>query len=224
MNVAIFGATGMVGAGALLECLDDPGVTHVLAVGRRPAGRRHAKLDELVLDDLFDLSAQRHRLAGLDACLWCLGVSAAGMSEAEYTRLTYDLTLAAARTLLEANPGLSFCYVSGLGTDSAGSGRAMWARVKGRTERGLLAMPFGAAAMFRPGLIVPRRGVRSRTPLYRLVYTALGWALPLLRRLTPRQVTTTEVLGRAMIRAARGEAPVPVLEPPDIEALGGRRG
>jgi uncharacterized protein YbjT (DUF2867 family) len=206
VRVVLFGATGMIGAGALLECLDDARVDSVLAVVRRPTGRAHPKLTEAVHADFFDYDGLRARFAECDACFFCLGVSSAGMDEAAYHRLTYDLTLAAARVLVAANPRMTFCYLSGQGTDSTERGRSMWARVKGKTENALLALPFKAAYMLRPGFIQPLRGVRSRTKLYQAFYSALGFLLPLLRRLAPDQITTTVNVGRALIRlAAEGD-------------------
>jgi len=222
MNVLILGASGMVGSGVLLECLDDPAVTSVLALGRRACGVAHPKLRELLHADFFDFSGLGDALTGLDACFFCLGVSAAGKSEAEYHRLTYDLTTAFADTFLRASPGATFCYVSGAGTDSTEKGRAMWARVKGKTENHLLKMPFAAVRLFRPGYIQPMRGVRSSTGLYQAFYTAMSPLYPLLKRLAPRHVTTTEILGRAMIRVASEGYPKAVLDPPDINALGQR--
>ncbi len=219
MKVVLFGASGMVGGGVLLECLDDPRVESVLVVGRRTCGVTHPKLTELLHEDFFDYRALEPRLRGLDACFFCLGVSAAGLSEAEYTRRTYDLTLAAARALAAASPRLVFVYVSGAGTDSTERGRVMWARVKGRTENALLALPIGGAYMLRPGFIEPMRGVRSRTPVYRAFYVVVGPLLPLFRRIFPRQITTTVAVGRAMIALAeRGDAKN-VLAPEDINRL-----
>lgn len=219
MRILLFCATGMVGSAALLECLDDPRVERVLSVARRPCGLRHDKLEEQLHPDLADVAALSPRWEGLDACLFCLGVSAAGLDEAAYTRITHDLTLAVARALLERSPQASFCYVSGQGTDSTEHGRAMWARVKGRTENNLLKLPFRGAWMFRPGVILPRRGVRSRTRLYQAFYSTLGWTLPLLRRLAPGQIVDSAQLGRALLRAARTGAGNAVLEPPDILIL-----
>lgn len=219
MRVAIFGASGMVGGGVLLECLDDPRVESVLVVGRRSCGVTHPKLTEALHADFFDYSALRSRFAGLDACFFCLGVSAAGLSEAEYTRQTFDLTLAAARSMAEVAPRLTFVYVSGAGTDSTERGRVMWARVKGRTENALLALPFSAAYMLRPGFIEPLRGVRSGTRLYRAFYVAFGPVLPLLRRLFPNQITTTVAVGRAMIRLAAAGDAKKILDPEDINRL-----
>lgn len=200
MRVVIFGATGMVGAGALLECLDDPRVTSVLAVGRHPTGVRHPKLIEVPHSDFFDYEALQPRFADCDACFFCLGVSSAGMEESAYRRLTHDLTLAAAQAMVAANPRMVFCYVSGEGTDSSERGPRMWARVKGKTENDLLRLPFKAAFMLRPAYIQPLRGVRSRTPLYQAFYTVLGFLYPVIRRLAPRYVTTSVNLGLALIR------------------------
>jgi uncharacterized protein YbjT (DUF2867 family) len=221
MNVVIFGATGMIGSGVLLECLRDPRVDAVLAIGRTPPGQSHQKLRALIHDDFFHYDAIRDQLSGYDACFFCLGVSSAGMSERDYHRITFDMTVAAAEALLAVNPELTFCYVSGAGTDSSEHGRAMWARVKGRTENRLLAMPM-RAFMFRPGFIQPVKGVRSKTWLYRIAYGITGPILPLLRRLFPRSIMTSEQLGRAMIRvAAAGEPGRNILEPADIIALAG---
>ncbi len=217
MNVLLFGATGMVGQGALRECLMDPGVTRIVSVGRRATGQERGRLRELVVPDVSDLSGIESELTDLDACLFCLGVSSAGMKEDEYARLTYDLTLGAATTLARLNPQMTFIYVSGTGTDSTEEGRTMWARVKGRTENALLRLPFRAAYMFRPGAIVALHGIRPSAPLMRRAYSVLGPILPVFRRLFPRQVTTTERLGRAMLNVARNGYPKPVLETADIE-------
>ena len=219
MKVILFGSTGMVGQGVLRECLLDNDVETVLTVVRHPTGLRHAKVVELVYGNFFDFSFFEALLSGYDACFFCLGVSSAGMTEDAYRRVTYDITLAVAHTLVRCNPAMTFIYVSGAGTDSSEGGRAMWARVKGRTENALLALPFKAAYMFRPGFIQPRHGVRSRTKAYRVFYAVFGPVFPLLRALFPRYVTTTEQVGRAMLKAAKQGAPKPVLESPDISAL-----
>lgn len=219
MNVLIFGATGMVGQGVLLECLADPGVTRVVAIGRTPTGLRHPKLADLIHADLFDYSAVADRLTGFDACFFCLGVSAVGMTEAAYTRITYDLTLAAATALARLNPGMTFTYVSGTGTDSTERGPVMWARVKGRTENALLRLPFRAAYMFRPGAIEPLHGIRPKSAVYRAAYILLMPFLPLIKWLRPDALTTTAQVGRAMIAVARHGAPKLLLETPDINAL-----
>jgi uncharacterized protein YbjT (DUF2867 family) len=219
VRVAIFGASGMVGGGVLLECLDDSRVDSVLVIGRTPTGIRHPKLEEILHANFFDYASIRPRFAGLDACFFCLGVTSAGKSEAEYTRLTYDLTLAAARAIVEASPGAVFVYVSGVGTDSTERGRVMWARVKGRTENALLALPFRGAYMMRPGFIQPLRGTRSKTPLYQAFYVVLAPLFPLARKLFPRHVVTTVEVGRAMIRLAVEGDFRKILEPADIRRL-----
>jgi len=219
MNVLIFGATGMVGQGVLRECLRDPGVERVLTVGRTPTGVRDPKLREIVHADLTSYASIEAQLAGFHACFFCLGVSSVGMREADYERVTYDITLAAAQTLARLNQGMTFVYVSGAGTDSSEGGRMMWARVKGKTENALLCLPFKAAYMFRPGAIQPRHGVRSKTAAYRVLYSLTAPLLPLLRRLSPGLILTTDQIGRAMLVVARKGAPKNVLESRDISAL-----
>ncbi len=208
----------MVGGGVLTECLEDARVRSVLVVGRKPCGVAHPKLRELIRSDFFDYSDAKADLKGHDACFFCLGVSAAGMTETAYHRVTYELTLSAAGALVDTNPRLTFCYVSGEGTDSTERGRFMWARVKGKTENHLLRMPLNAY-MFRPGFIQPLKGVRSKTKLYQAFYNVLGPLYPLLKRLLPNHVTTTENVGRAMIRVAVSGYSKRVLENPDINAL-----
>jgi uncharacterized protein YbjT (DUF2867 family) len=219
VNVLLFGASGMVGQGVLRECLRDPRVERVLAVGRSSLGRQDPKLREIVRQNLSDLSGLEPDLATIDACFFCLGVSAAGMSEDRYTRITFDLTLAVAETLARLNPAMTFIYVSGTGTDSSEHGRVMWARVKGRTENALLRLPFRAAYMFRPAAIMPMHGITSRTRWYRLLYAATRPIWPLLRRVAPDYVTTTERVGQAMIDVAATGAPMRVIENPDINRL-----
>jgi len=219
MKVILFGATGMVGLGVLRECLLAPDVEQVLTVGRTATGQQHPKLRELVHADLSDYAAVDAQLAGYDACFFCLGVSSGGMSEAQYTQLTYALTLAAARTVSRLNPGMVFTYVSGAGTDSSEQGRSMWARVKGRTENALLRLPFKGVYLFRPGLIQPLHGIRSKTPAYRWFYTLLGPLVSLTRLLAPKWTLSTEIMGQAMLAAARHGAPKAVLESADIYAL-----
>ena len=218
MRVVLFGATGMVGTGVLRECLEEPSIDAVLVVGRRTCGVTHAKLRELLRRDFFDYSDVSAELASLDACFFCLGVSAAGMNEAEYYRLTYQLTMAAAKAVSTHSPQVTFCYVSGEGTDSTEAGRFMWARVKGKTENSLLAMPLNAF-MLRPGYIQPLKGVRSPRRRYRVLHAVLGPLYPLMKRFLPAHVTTTENLGRAMIRTARNGYSKRLLENPDINAL-----
>ena len=223
MQVIIFGASGMVGQGVLLECLRDTSVERVLVIGRSSAGRQHAKLREVLVKDLFDVPSYAGELTGLDACFFCLGVTSAGMAEAAYRHLTYDLTVAVAQTLAAQNSGLCFIYVSGAGTDSTERGRVMWARVKGATENALLKMPFRSAFMFRLGFVQPLDGIRSKTRLYQMFYVVLTPVMPLLRRAFPRSITTTRELGRAMLHVARNGWPRPVLEAKDIHAAGTRQ-
>ena len=220
MKVVIFGATGMVGRGALLECLDDPRVDSVLVVTRHSVGVSHPKLREIIHQDFFDFGGLQPEFTGLDACFFCLGVSSVGMSERNYHRLTYELTLAAATTLANAADGrLTFCYVSGEGTDSTEGGRTMWARIKGKTENDLLKLPFKAAYMFRPGAIQPLHGIRSKTAWVQAVYDVTWPLWSVLRRISPGLVTSTEQMGRAMIHVARVGYPRRVLEMRDINSL-----
>ena len=215
MNVILFGATGMVGQAVLRECLLDEGIKRVLVVGRSATGRSEPKLRELIRKDLFEVDGLDVDLEGCDACLFCLGVSSAGMSEADYTRLTYDLTLAWGRTLSRLNPKMAFLYVSGAGT----GGKAMWAQVKGRTEDELLAL-FPSAYMIRLAMLRPMHGEKAKTRWTRIAYAILGPLLPLIRAIAPGSVITSEELGRAMIRAARDGAPKRILEVRDLQALG----
>ena len=219
MKVILFGASGMVGQGVLRECLLDTGVSQVLSIGRSPLSVQHPKLEDLVQKDLYALRPIEARIKGYDACFFCLGVSSAGMQEAAYRRITYDLTLAAAEPLARLNPGMTFIYVSGTGTDSSERGSSMWARVKGATENALLKLPFKAVYLFRPGIIRPLHGIRSKTALYQVFYTLSGPLLWLLQKLLPDYVTTTEQVGRAMLHAARDGAPQQHLENRDINAL-----
>ena len=219
MKVILFGATGMVGQGVLRECLLDTGVAEVLTVGRSPSGQRHAKLREVVHDNFLDYSAIESQLAGYDACFFCLGVSSVGMDEERYRHLTYDITLAAATALAKLNPQMVFVYVTGRGTDSTERGSRMWARVKGKTENDLLKLPFRAAYMFRPAGIQPLHGIRSKTGWVQAIYVGAAPLLSLLNRVAPNYMTTTEQVGRAMIKVARDGYPRPVLESEDINHL-----
>ncbi|WP_027552233.1 NAD(P)H-binding protein [Bradyrhizobium sp. Cp5.3] len=219
MKVIIFGATGMVGQGVLRECLIDGGIVRVLVVGRSPTGVRNAKLTEIVHQNFLDYADIAPQLEGFDACFFCLGVSSIGMSEERYRHLTYDITLAAATTLARLNPRMTFVYVTGAGTDSTEHGAWMWARIKGKTENDLLKLPFKAAYMFRPAAIQPLHGARSKTAWVQAVYTVTGPLWSVLRRLAPSYVTSTEQVGRAMIRVAREGYPRNVLEMVDINGL-----
>ncbi len=219
MNVILYGATGMVGQGVLRECLLDPEVRGVLSIGRSAPGQHRQKLRELVHKDLLNYSAIENRLSGFDACFFCLGVSSAGMSEENYRKVTYNITMAAAETLVKLNPGMTFIYVSGMGTDSTGRGRMMWARVKGQTENALLRLPFKAVYLFRPGFIVPQHGVRSKTRLYQAFYTVLGLLMPWLLKIAPKYGTSTEQVGRAMLKLAKHGGAKAVFENADINGV-----
>jgi uncharacterized protein YbjT (DUF2867 family) len=214
VNVLIFGATGMVGQGVLRECLADPDVRVMQTIGRTPTGVQNSKLREIVHGDLANYQSVEPQLSGFDACFFCLGVSSSGMTEQEYGRLTYDVSLAAAQTLCHLNPQMTFVYVSGACTDSSEKGRTMWARVKGRTENGLLRLPLKAAYMFRPGIIQPLEGIRSKTPSYRILYSLTKPSLPILRVLSPDHVLTTRQIGLAMLSVAKRS----ILESKDIRA------
>ena len=203
MKILILGATGMLGHGVLQECLAAEDVQQVVTLGRTSVSMQHAKLLDLVHQNLFDLAAIESQLSAFDACFFCLGVSAYGMTEAEYSHLTYDLTISVANTLSHLNPQMTFIYVSGEGTDSSEKGKSMWARVKGRTENALLQLPFNAVYLFRPGIIQPVHGMHSKTRLYRLFYKVTQPVLPVLRRLFPDLILTTKVIGQAMLNAAR---------------------
>jgi uncharacterized protein YbjT (DUF2867 family) len=223
MKAVIFGATGMVGQGVLLECLRAPDVERVVTLGRTATGRagspldRNANFEEIVHQDLMDLHAVEDRLRGLDACFFSLGVSSAGMDEAAYTRVTYGFTMAAAETLARLNPGMKFVFVSGAGTDSTEKGRVMWARVKGRAENALLRLNLDAY-MFRPGVIEPLDGIRSKTTAYRVGYIVMKPVLPLLRWLLPNQILSTREIGQAMLNVARHGFARRVLEARAIRA------
>lgn len=221
MRILLFGASGMVGQGVLRECLAAPDVEEVVCVGRRPLGQQHPKLAELVQDDVTDLSALAKALPRFDACFFPLGVSSAGMGEDEYRKVTYDLTLAIARQLHAANPRMAFVYVSGAGTDSTEKGRSMWARVKGKTENDLLAL-FPNAYMFRPGLIRPLDGIRSRTRMYNLAYAVMRPVVAVAAKVAPDSVTTTRRVGQAMLAVARGGSRERILDPKDINEAAGR--
>jgi uncharacterized protein YbjT (DUF2867 family) len=217
LKVILFGASGMVGAGVLRECLLADDVEQVVSIGRASLGRTERKLREIVHTDFSDFSAIAGDLTGYDACFFCLGVTSSGKTEAEYSRVTYDYTMAAAEALEDANPEMTFVYVSGAGTDATEKGRSMWARVKGRTENALLAL-FPNAYMFRPAIIRPMHGAVSRTTSYRLGYL-IGWPFVQLMRLIPGSMSSTENIGLAMLQCARAGAPEKILGTRGINAL-----
>ena len=220
MKVLIFGATGMVGQGVLLECLRDPDVELVMTVGRTATGVRDPKLREIVHRDLLDYSGMEASLAGFDACFFCLGVASSGMKEADYERVTYGFPVAAAEALSQVNPGMTFVYVSGSGTDSSEKGWSMWASVKGRAENALLRLPLNAY-MFRPGFIEPLDGIQSKTSMYRKFYKVFGPLLPVLRRALPGQIVSTREIGQAMLNVAKRGYTKRILETKDIRAVVG---
>ena len=217
LNPIIFGATGMVGEGVLHVALNDPSVGSALAINRRPCGVKHAKLKEIIHADFYDFSPLEEQLTGYSACFFCLGVSSVGMKEEAYRRITYDLTMAAARTLARINPDMAFCYVSGKSTDSTEQGRLMWARVKGKTENDLAKLPFKNVYLFRPGFIRPIKGLHNAYAIYKYV----DWLYPTLRRFFPNGVCTLDEIGRAMLRCAGQGYPKQILECEDIQVTGG---
>ena len=219
INAIITGATGMVGKGVLLECLESDAVGSVLAVGRRPVGLSHPKLKEIVLADFSKTDGIKAELAAFDACYYCVGVSSMGMSEADYRKATCDLTLDFARVVAEVSPQATFCFVAASGTDAAS--KTMWARIKGETENALLALPFASAYMFRPAYIHPMKGVKSRVAMYNAILALTKGIYPVLRALFPKHTTTSENIGKAMINAALHGARRPVLESDDINKLAG---
>jgi uncharacterized protein YbjT (DUF2867 family) len=216
MKLIVLGASGMVGAGALRVALQDPDVEAVLSIGRRPCGVVHSKLRELLLDDLFDIAPVERQLAGWDVCVWAIGISSVGMDEAAYAKVTEDLTLLWARALLRLNPRFSFCYCSAMGA----GGTAMWARVRQRVEGALRAMPFEHAGCVRPGFIEPGPGIRSRVKAYQALITVFRPLFPLGVRFLPSFFTTSERLGRAMLRVVQGRADKFILEVSDINRVG----
>jgi uncharacterized protein YbjT (DUF2867 family) len=219
VNVLLFGATGMIGQGVLRECLLDPTVTRVVSVSRRTTGKSDPKLREFVQSDVTDLSPLGTELKTVDACLFTLGISSVGQTEEEYSRATYDLAMRVAEQLVRANPSMTFIYVSGRSTDSTEKGSAMWARVKGRLENALLKLGFARAYMFRPAAIIPQHGIRSSTGWYNALYAMAKPLFPIVRRMSPTSVTTTDQLSRAMITVARDGYSKPILEMADIIAF-----
>jgi uncharacterized protein YbjT (DUF2867 family) len=215
MNVIVTGATGMVGAGVLHECLNHPDVERVLVVNRKPCGVSHPRLKEVIHGDFFNFSAIESHLTGYHACFFCLGVSSVGMNEADYTHFTYDLTVHVASTLAKLNRDLTFIYISGASTDGTEKGRMMWARVKGKTENDLRKLPFKKSFAFRPGFIAPTKGLKNTLKLYRY----LGWIVPIVKMLSPGSIVSLKEIGLAMIHAVQKGYPKDVLEIKDIKTL-----
>ena len=209
----------MVGKGVLYECFDHPDVEKVLVVNRRPIGIAHEKLEEIVHPDFYNFTTIEDKLQGYNACYFCLGVSAFRMSEADYTRITYDLTLNFAKVVLNRNPDIVFCYASGVGTDSTEKSRTMWARVKGKTENDLLAMDFRDSYMFRPGYIQPMKGIRSSTKLYNAMYAVFKPLYPVFKIITPNGVTSTAQVGKSMINIVKHGYDHRIITSRDINAL-----
>ncbi len=220
MKVLIFGATGMVGQGVLRECLQAADVELVQTFGRAPTGQQHPKLREVVHAEMWRYDGSDEQLSGFDACFYCIGVTSSGMNEKDYTHLSYDMTLAAATALARLNPRMVFVYVSAAGADSKEQSRIMWERVRGKVENALFKLPFRAVFSFRPGMIEPLDGIKSRTAAYRIFYSLTKPLLPLLRSAMPRHVLTTRQMGQGMLVAARGGAHKRVLESADISVLG----
>ncbi len=219
MKVIITGSTGMIGKGVLLECLDHEDVEEVLIINRNTLDIKHDKLKEVILSDFNDYSSIKNQLKGYDAVYLCMGISAAGLSEEQYKTITYDYTLALAKALFEINPDMILCYVSGEGTDSSEQGRSMWVRVKGKTENDLLNMGFKDAFMFRPGAIIPLKGIKSRTKLYQFIYDYFMWLVKLIKFLSPNSVVNTTQIGLAMINAVLLGYREDILRPRDIIGL-----
>jgi uncharacterized protein YbjT (DUF2867 family) len=215
INAIVLGATGMVGEGVLHECLGHPDIESVLVINRRPCGVENPKLKEIIHQDFSNFSPIAESLRGYQACFFCMGISSIGKKEADYRKITYDLTMHIASILAEKNSDFTFCYVSGIGTDSTEQGRSMWARIKGKTENDLLRMPFQGAYMFRPGYIQPGKGMKNTYKIYKI----LSPLFPVLKFLFPKYVNTLEEIGLAMIHAALAGSEKKVLEPPDIRQL-----
>lgn len=223
VNTIITGATGMVGKGVLLTCLENENVDSILLLSRKPIGITHPKMKEIIPPDFYDLSAIKNQLSGYNACFFCLGISAFRMKEVDYKWITYDLTLAIANTLVTLNPEMVFCYVSGQGTDSTEKKKMMWARVKGSTENALLALPFKKAFMFRPGLIKPIKGVKSSNAFYNGIYTVLNPLLPVIQSFAPNSITTSSNIGEAMINCVLYSYEKYHLTNTDINVLAGKK-
>ena len=215
IKAIVTGASGMVGEGVLQECLLHPDVEEVLVVGRKTCGITHPKLKEIFLPDFFNPGPVKESLAGYDACFFCLGVSSVGISAEKYFSLTHTLTMNFAGILAELNPGMTFCYISGAGTDSSEKGRINWARVKGKTENDLMKLPFRKVFAFRPGFLQPAKDARNLKPLYR----AIRYVAPVVHALMPKYITTLRELGLAMINSVLSGYDRQIIEIPDIIRL-----
>ncbi len=219
MKVIVTGASGMIGKGVLLECLEHKDITEVLSIGRKTLGMDHPKLKELQHADFSEFDSVANQLKGYDACYHCMGVSAANLDEATYTKMTYDFSMALMRVLYKNNPQMTVTYVSGQGTDSSEKGRSMWARVKGKTENDIIALGFKQAFAYRPGGIIPKKGVEPSSKLYRVLISNLGWLLKLMKTLAPNSIVDTEQIGLSMIHISQRGYSQKVINPKDILAL-----
>jgi hypothetical protein len=219
IRAIVTGATGMVGEGILHHCLENPDVEAVLIINRKPAGVQHPKLTEIIHSDFMDLSPVAGQLAGYNACYFCLGVSSIGMKEPEYTKMTYDLTMHFAETVSRQNPGMTFCYVSGAGTDSSEKGSSMWARVKGKTENDLMKLPFRQVFAFRPGIMTSSPGLKNTLSFYKYI----SWLFPIVRKFFPNAISSLAQVGQAMINATKYGYDKRILEVKDINELGNRQ-
>ena len=218
IKVIITGATGMVGEGVLNECIIHNNVEQVLVINRRPCGITHPKLKEIIHSDFYDISPIANQLVNYNACFFCLGVSSIGMKEPEFYRLTYTLTMHVAQTLSAICPDMTFCYISGAGTDSTEKGRMMWARVKGKTENDLMKLPFKQVFNFRPGVLQPTKGLKNTLSSYKY----FGWLIPIIRALAPTSICSLKELGIAMINSATQGYEKQILNVKDILALSKR--
>lgn len=217
MKVIITGSTGMVGKGILLECLEHSNITQVLIINRNSLAIEHPKLKEVLLKDFMQMNTLKGDLKGYDACFHCMGISAVGLSEEKYAEITYDMTMALVDVLYELNPKMTFNYVSGTGTDSSEKGRTMWARVKGKTENMILKKGFADAYMFRPGVIVPEKGIKSRTGWYNAAYVVMRPFFGMMKK--SKNITTTTRIGQAMIKTLTHPIDLKILHNPDINQL-----
>lgn len=215
LKVIIFGATGMVGGGVLLKAIAHPDIEKILIVSRKKCDVKHQKVKEIIHKDFYNYTTISNELDGHDACFFCLGVSSVGMNEKDYSRLTYDLTMEAARTLSTLNKDMVFCYVSGMGTDSTEKGKLTWARVKGKTENDLAKLPFKNAYAFRPGYIKP---VKEQTNI-KTTFKVVGFIYPLLKLIFPNGGCMADEIGEAMINAVKFGYPKRILENKDIIML-----
>lgn len=219
MKVIITGATGMIGRGVLLECLVNNEVTKILVIGRQSVNMTHAKLEEQLVSDFTNFEPYKSSLSDYDACYYCLGISAAGLDEAAYTKITYDYTLNLAHVLLDLNSQFTFIYVSGEGTDSSEKSRMMWARVKGKTENDLLGLGFKQSYMYRPGMIIPLNGIKSRTKLYQFMYDYFMWLVKLIKLIAPNSVVNTTQIGQSMINVTKSGYDKSIIYPRDMIIL-----